>query len=366
MITGVIMRNFKVFEDAALPLRALNVLTGLNSSGKSSVIQALRILNMQGLFGGMGSWKEFARYESNEVELEFSRNKEDIYDLEFALAYNRSDNILNRYNYKNNPFYNNNSVNTLGFLSYISANRYGPRNTLPLRTDEAALSVGECGEYIVDFLQSIDRDEWLDGVDTPECLSIDGKSLNGNIIAWIRKISPEIGIKPESFDKTDVGRVMWDGFRAAHVGFGLSHALPIIASVLVHSGQRVDGRVPLPDNCNFEKNVLLLIENPEAHLHPAGQTTMGRLLAYAASCGVQIVVETHSDHLLNGMRIAVKEGVLSPKDFGCLFFSLPECGKKMYRDAVQFDDIRIDAHGMLEYWPTNFFDETEKNLLQLI
>src|SRR5690606_40491371 len=59
-----------------------------------------------------------------------------------------------------------------------------------------------------------------------------------------------------------------------------------------------------------ENGVLLVLENPEAHLHPQGQTAMGILLAYAASCGVQIVVETHSEHVMDGIRIAVKDGIL--------------------------------------------------------
>ena len=357
MITSMTMRNFKVFEDTTLSLKALNVLAGLNSSGKSSVIQALRILDLWDIFPGMGTWKEFARYEADETELAFSRNREDVYDFALHLIYNRRDDLVTVTS-------GNNLSGSLGFVSYISADRYGPRNTLPLKIDGAVFTVGERGEYIVDFLQSIER-EWLEGIETPAQLAINGKSLNNNIIAWLSKISPGIEMKAEAFEKTDAGRITWDGFRAAHVGFGLSYTLPIIASVIVHSAQKVSNKIPLPKDCNF-KNMLLLIENPEAHLHPAGQTSMGMLLAYAASCGVQIVVETHSDHLLNGMRMAVKEGVLAPNDFGCHFFSQQERGSKINRDAVHYDEIRIDKHGMLDYWPTDFFDETEKNLLKLI
>jgi predicted ATPase len=366
MITSVTMKNFKAFEDETLKLKPLNVLTGLNSSGKSSVIQALRMLNIQGLPPDMGTWKEFTRYDANSLELAFSRNKDDLFAFEMLLEYNRKEDKITYHNYSNNSFYYNNHFNALGFVSYISADRHGPKNILPLKVDGAALTVGERGEHIVSFLQSIDS-FWIEEVETPKPLELNGKHLMHNISAWLNIISPGIKLQSEVIDKTDAGRIIWDDFRAAHVGFGLSYTLPIIASVLLHSAQKNAGKIPWSgDDCGLEKNVLLLIENPEAHLHPAGQTAMGRLMACAAACGVQIVVETHSDHLLNGMRIAVKEGILPHTDMGCLFFTLPKSENKIYRDATLVDDIQIDKFGMLTDWPTNFFDETEKNLLKLI
>jgi len=357
MITSVTMRNFKVFEDETIQLRPLNILTGLNSSGKSSVIQALRMLSVRGLLSDMGRWKGFARHNANTVELAFSRNRQGEDETEFCIEYNRKLDKVELLNYGRSS--------SLGFVSYISADRYGPRTTLPLKIDSEALTVGERGEYIVDFLQTI-KSEAFETMVTPEKLALDGQSLERNITAWLGKISPSIEMGINVYDESDSGSVSWNGYRATHVGFGLSYTLPIIASVLVHSAQKASGKIPLPDDCGFEKNVLLLIENPEAHLHPAGQTAMGRLLACAAACGVQIVAETHSDHLLEGIRIAVKEGLLPPKDMGCLFFDLPKQGEKMYRDPVIVEDIRIDEYGMLDYWPPNFFDEAEKNLLQLI
>ena len=55
-----------------------------------------------------------------------------------------------------------------------------------------------------------------------------------------------------------------------------------------------------------QKNVLVILKNPEAHLHPRGQTEMGKLIAAVAHCGCQIIVETHSDHLFDGIRIYAK------------------------------------------------------------
>jgi predicted ATPase len=105
----------------------------------------------------------------------------------------------------------------------------------------------------------------------------------------------------------------------------------------------------------------MLIENPEAHLHPSGQTKMGKMLALASACGIQIVVETHSDHLLNGIRIAVKEGELRHSDVKCFFFTTDNSD-----EPANVERISIDCFGMLDHWPVGFFDESEKNLLRLI
>ena len=79
--------------------------------------------------------------------------------------------------------------------------------------------------------------------------------------------------------------------RPVHCGFGITQILPIIVAAL-----------------SIPKGDLLLIENPEVHLHPAGQALMGQFLAEVAHSGIQVIVETHSDHILNGIRRAIKVG----------------------------------------------------------
>ncbi|MCR2307254.1 AAA family ATPase, partial [Salmonella enterica] len=64
---------------------------------------------------------------------------------------------------------------------------------------------------------------------------------------------------------------------------------------------------------------MLIIENPESHLHPAGQSLMGKLCSIAANNGVQLIVESHSDHFLNGIRVAVKQKVVAADDVKVFF-----------------------------------------------
>jgi predicted ATPase len=242
-------------------------------------------------------------------------------------------------------------------FSYISADRFGPRTSLPLSFDSDIATVGDYGEYIVDFLYNLNSGRF-DSLITPASIALDGKEIKNNIQAWLRVITPGIELTYNRYKLMDQGRLEWDGFRSAHVGFGLTYTLPVIASFIVHAAQIQSGNI---------NDVLLLIENPEAHLHPAGQTMMGRLLALSAACGVQIVVETHSDHLLNGIRIAIKDLLLKPENARVFFFKHTDNGMKLInRKPVDVSVLEIDKYGMIDYWPEGFFDEVEKNLVQLL
>jgi predicted ATPase len=114
-----------------------------------------------------------------------------------------------------------------------------------------------------------------------------------------------------------------------------SYALPII----------VAGLLTLPGD-------MLLVENPEAHLHPAGQSKLGRFLANVAGNGTQVVVETHSDHVLNGARLAIaQDNSLPASDMIVNYF-----------DHDGPISININDRGELDHWPTGFFDQIEADL----
>ena len=130
--------------------------------------------------------------------------------------------------------------------------------------------------------------------------------------------------------------------RPANVGFGLTQVLPIIIAALSAS----------PSD-------LLLIENPEVHLHPAGQARMGSFLARVAAAGVQVILETHSDHLLNGIRRVVKAEQIDSSDVMLHFF------KERGSEGSQVVSPTIDAQGGLDVWPEGFFDQMELDLVTI-
>jgi predicted ATPase len=327
------LKNFKAFEEEDFELRPLTILSGLNNSGKSSVIQAIRLLHEQKPLTDLGPLGEYIRSDTKGFILQCRQDGKEI-----RFSFDRTGKTVR-------------SESMEGVVSYISADRFGPRNSLPLSIDNSIITVGSRGENIVDFLSRLDN-EW-DDLRVPDALvAKEGTGIQENIKEWLRVISPGVDFKYESDHHTDIGRTEFNGHRPVHVGFGLSYVLPIIVSILIHSSQLAGGKT---------KSALLLIENPEAHLHPSGQTGMGEMLALAASCGVQIVVETHSDHLLNGVRIAIKNKKIPHDDVRCFFFKAEN-----NEVPVTVNRISIDEYGMMDYWPEGFFDETEKSLMRLV
>ena len=133
-----------------------------------------------------------------------------------------------------------------------------------------------------------------------------------------------------------------DFHRPVHTGFGLTQVLPIVVAALSASEEDV-----------------LLIENPEVHLPPAGQAAMGEFLGKVSSAGVQVMIETHSDHVLNGIRRAVKGGMLSSDNIALHFFR-----PRSETDATgpQVQSPAIDSDGNIDSWPDGFFDQFDRDM----
>jgi predicted ATPase len=124
------------------------------------------------------------------------------------------------------------------------------------------------------------------------------------------------------------------------VGFGYSYILPIVVSGLI-----------------AKEGEILIVENPEAHLHPKAQSRLAKFLAKVSSCGVQVFIESHSDHILNALRIAVLDDIITHEDLSILYFQQnPE------QPVVQ---IPVQPNGGIEEWPEGFFDQMDKDFARL-
>jgi predicted ATPase len=104
---------------------------------------------------------------------------------------------------------------------------------------------------------------------------------------------------------------------------------------------------------------ILLIENPEAHLHPQGQTRMAELIALSTQKNMQIVLETHSDHFIDGIRLAVKEGKISNEDVAIHYF------RKEKDIGTVAESPELSKTGKLSFWPEGFGDQTMINRARL-
>jgi predicted ATPase len=109
--------------------------------------------------------------------------------------------------------------------------------------------------------------------------------------------------------------------------------------------------------------IMVLLEHPEHRLHPSLAAKLGEQIARAAARGVQIIVETHNDHLFNGIRVAVHGGQIKPEAVGMFYFQTVQ---RQGRRVIDVASPRIDRRGRIDRWADGFFDQFEKNLEQLL
>lgn len=334
MITSIHLKGFKSFYDTILPLNNLTVLTGLNSSGKSSVIQALRMLERSAqdsenfLLPNHGT---LADLKSRFVKDEFSIGVEDKEGNENTLFIS-SDSTKRKFNIADFPE-----------VIYISAGRFGPQASLPIYNDPSRqVRIGENGENLFQCIESFANKTVNERLRHEES---EGVTFLYNLRGWLNIISPNVDFDYHLDRKSDTSYSTFNEYRSANVGFGLSYALPVIAALLVGS---------------VTPNSIVIIENPEAHIHPKGQTELGRLISLCAEVGTQVIIETHSDHLLDGIRIAAKETLIDSDKVQIYWFEL-----NAHKNTEVYSPV-LDKNGRLNEWPIGFFDQFEINASKLL
>ena len=378
MITRIDLQRFKCFELLKLPLQPLTILSGGNASGKSSVMQALVLLHQTirehewssrlmlngtavrlgtaadvidqiygrytcgiGLFDTDGSRVGWTfRAERNEMSMlvqdtrgETATGEEWNYDGSRPLHYLLPD-----------QFAECSLAGRLRDLTYLTAERLGPREQYPFDDPQLTPVVGPRGEHTVSVLHTGRDLHILDELAVQDVPSTRLRQTE----AWMGWFFPGCVLAIEEIPRTNaltLGIRTSSGTslnRPVNTGFGLTQVLPIIVAAL-----------------SARENALLLIENPEVHLHPAAQGKMGEFLAQVASAGIQVVVETHSDHILNGIRRAVKTDRLSCKKVALHFFRPREDANAT---GSQVESPEIDADGNIDSWPDGFFDQFDRDM----
>ena len=370
MIDTVRIRNFKCFASQEIPFGPLTLLTGVNSSGKSTTIQSLLLLRQSWLAGfdsvvlngdlvtlGNSSdvLSEDAEEDSNEedsIGIGVSGNGQ-LLEFEFSLPKNKD-----VFEIRKAP--KADAQDHFGLFGacfqYLRAERLGPRTSFSISSDHVVRhrELGASGEYTAHYLD-------VHGAETVVHSNLvrseaSSKSLLAQSEAWLADISPGVQLSVTPHKDMDLvslsvsfavaGQVRSDPYRPTNVGFGLTYVLPVIVALLsARSGD------------------LVIVENPEAHLHPKGQGRIGRMLALAAEAGVQVVVETHSDHILNGIRIAAKLGEIGAEKVRINFFAREIEGD---RSCVKIVSPVLDGTGRVDKWPRGFFDEWENSLDSLL
>ncbi|MFZ2284516.1 MAG: DUF3696 domain-containing protein [Lutibacter sp.] len=371
--------NFKCFYDIDVPLNQLTIFAGANGNGKSTAIQALLFLRRT--IEHCGKWEsgELNRYsysETNGLNVELNGS--------YCLALGNSSIVLPRDSSKTNislglfnsetkeefiTEYETNGESHLWLTPvkvsdqanfsqsifrqefyYLNAERVGPRIKQSITFYDFP-STGFQGEYVAQLIGDTEFNYKFKVNENRRNVKSDSPYLEQQLNAWLDFIMPGVSVKA-SYDLETLSaqiRINNDYTRGEHtiapnIGFGISYILPIIVSGLI-----------------AKESTYLIVENPEAHLHPSAQSRIGVFLAMIAKSGVKVIVETHSDHFINGVQIAAAKKEISNELITINFFN--QDAHSLQPDVLP---ISINSKGELSHWPKGFFDQNQMDYASLL
>ena len=377
MLQQIDLQFFKCFTLLKLPVGPLTLLSGANASGKSSVMQALVLLHqtirdhewstrlmLNGTSIRLGTASDMIDdiYGRRMCGIAL-QDGEATYEWDFVGERDEMSMAVERVQANGSSEEHPDALrdllpvafddhrgaaslaNRLHRLTYLTAERLGPREHYALEDPQLTPVVGPTGEHAASVLYLGGDLPVLDSLAVPDVPPTRLRQVE----ARMEQFFPGCALTVEKVSRASAVALglrisnATDFHAPVHTGFGLTQVFPIVVAAL-----------------SVGREDLLLIENPEVHLHPAGQARMGEFLAEVAAAGVQVMLETHSDHVLNGVRRAVKRGALAPDDVALHFFRPRHVAE---RDRVaQVQSPHLDSEGNVDDWPDGFFDQFDKDM----
>ncbi|UQR61599.1 DUF3696 domain-containing protein [Bradyrhizobium sp. C-145] len=378
MIESLKIQKFKCFPELHLPLAPLTVLTGFNAAGKSTSMQALLLLaqasrfspgsavvalngpltrlgsvgdvvarNSDGMMSlGVEASEGFGRWElapSRELDSQFMKLERATVRDEDGATYESTEEFWP------DPLKKSGLLEALRRLLYVGSSRDTSNEAFPSPSETSSpyADVGPRGEFAPWWYTRTADDEVDERRRHP---TEERLTVRGQIDAWLNDLFPGASVNADSIAKTSLTRLEFrmgrsgDWHRPSNTGYGLGYVFPLLVALTT-----------------MKANQAIIIDAPEGHLHPKAQSIMGTILSRFAASGVQIIVESHSDHILSGVRISVKDKVLPPNKVALHFFQ----GRSGEQDAVSIVTPSLDQNGSIDAWPEGFFDQAELDLARL-
>lgn len=362
MIDNYYIHNFKNHKDTSLSLSHLNILTGLNGMGKSSVIQSMLLLrdsfakdpSLSTLYldtdsvdvgyssdlvnGNMEVEQDILKLGIADGEYNLDLTYQYVLGDEDALSAAKKSAGTDSETMKNCSLFTDN-------FQYLSAFRTGPQpvyasSSIVEKHRQVSHKMG-MGEYAVYFLHKYQSEDIpISDLMYPNSTS---RSLYDQTELWMTEISK--GIK---FQLNQTGKNVELSFgyersgrptvyhSAMNTGYGVSYILSVIVTVL-----------------SAKPGSLIIIENPESHIHPSGQAALMHMIAIAAKGGVQFIIETHSDHIVNGALVNSKKGIIDKGDIRIYYFDVDE---NLNATPTL---LKIEDCGRIQEAPDGFFDQMD-------
>lgn len=279
MLTTLTIDKFKAIEHENFELKPLTIFTGLNSTGKSTCLQAVLAFLY---YSKPNANKLLEKFDLNFSSL---RNKNmNAKEISVTMSGDYGELKLTMYNAGSLAEYKRDFDRDLeNGIYYLNANRNAYEDFEIINGD---YKCGTDGKYLIGTFNEEKSNPVIEALQiVPE-----SQTLSSHVNYWLSYIlNLPISVDTEKVKDTYVKTIYTsDGLpnlSPRHLGVGVSY----LAKVLV-----------LCLRANWGD--LIMIENPEIHLHPGAQARLGEFLAYVASAGIQLIIETHSEHLINKIQ----------------------------------------------------------------
>ena len=345
-IKKVNIKGFKVFEEETFEFKNLTILTGENSSGKSSLIQAILFLgNPIGLIGtsfnqdlhnflrSLGNSELFNKNGCREIEI-----KIDDLQTKWFKKEQSSEQQIGSFSYPNFLSYPENLV-------YLNAEKHRIQQISPLNESLKDRFFGIYGDLISNYFYHNKRktvEEYL----IKDTYSV---TLEAQVNYWLSYITGinDLNIEINKITPTlvkNIFKINNDEFIPENLGTGLSHLFSMLVICL-----------------SAKKGNIIIIENPEIHLHPKSQARLGEFFAFIASKGIQLIIETHNDHIINRFRYEVYQDNLKSDDVVIYYKELD----KSFEKIEITDDGKFKNKNGENSFPSGFYDATLKEIFKI-
>lgn len=351
MLTNIGIQNFKCLDNKDIKLSSATLLLGTNSGGKSSLVQSLLLANEAA--------RNIQLYKNPSLDLINNNYKLTLFSFDEILYYNSIEDVINI-----SLTYDNKLKNTFSFtptddlnvisiqsendpeiqeITYLSADRY----ITPYQRNGNIndIELGENNEFIGYIVDKGSKNHIKPYNERNHWNNSENKFLDIQINNWLEYILPTSKVTARTNKDDTFITLNFSNSRTLHqtnIGYGVSFILPIIVGGLI-----------------AKENSILIVENPELHLHPAAQSKIAEFLAVISASGVQVIIETHSEHIVNGFRKSIlsQKNPLKYTDLCINYFDNTE--------KCTIEKIELNDRAEISYWPKGFMDQEENDLFEL-
>lgn len=354
MIKNILIENFKSIKKVKLQCSELNLFIGTNSSGKSTINQAIlfvaqnieRTTGLNGELIKLGDFEENRCVYSSEKTIRIAIADEQDNAVSKRILRKEDSAMLQLETVYNSDLDEDGWKECLGIkerkIQYLSCHRIGPEN-LYKKNMNLEETIGINGEYAIAYLDT-------HGSETvPSNLRKDFSdfTLLGQVNWWLKYI---VGteISTEEISGADMVRASYrmgalTKIRPVNIGSGISYLISILVMCL-----------------SAPERGVMVIENPEIHLHPAAQAKVCEFLYFIACSGRQLFVETHSDHIFNGFRVGVSTGEMNKEKVNIQFVSVND------EYVTETMKVEIGKYGNILNQREGLFDQFDIDLNRMI